>query len=62
MKIIHERKNIFLLRAILTGTFMLFMFCLRYTHIPAEKKSSTYSKSTALCCKLGKKVLIDLLV
>lgn len=37
MKNIHERKNIFLLRAILTVTFMIFMFCLRYTHIPSEK-------------------------
>lgn len=39
------------------------MFFFRYTHIPAKnknKKSSTYSKSTALCCKLEKNVLIDL--
>lgn len=40
MKIIYEEKNVFLLGAILTGTFMLFMFFFRYTHIAKKKKQT----------------------
>jgi len=41
MKIIYEEKNIFLLGAILTGTFMLFMFFFRHTHIATTTTTKT---------------------
>lgn len=63
MKTINKRKNIFLLRGILTRTFMLFMFCLRYTHIAGEKNLVLRVNLPHFVVSSGKKsVLIDFLV